>query len=280
MNPSSTRSRNPIVLDPLEPRCHLTAAAPRPDHVVVVVEENHSYDQVVGSRSAPFINGLARAGALFTNSHGVTHPSQPNYLALFAGSTFGVNGNDCVSPRLNAPNLYTSLKSAGHTFASYSEGLPKTGSTACSAGAYERKHNPAAVFANVPPAANRRIADFPTDFDDLPDVAMVVPDQDHDMHDGSVAAGDAWLKGRLARYAKWAMKHNSLLIVTFDEGDGGSDNRVATIAYGPMVRPGRYVQRINHYNVLRTLEDMFDAPRVGKTAHAFPIKAWKDPMQG
>src|SRR5689334_19461823 len=68
---------------------------PRPDHVVIVIEENHGYDQIIGASAAPYINRLARQGALFTAAHGITHPSQPNYLALFSGSTQGVHDDSC-----------------------------------------------------------------------------------------------------------------------------------------------------------------------------------------
>src|SRR5882724_9764096 len=71
------------------------AAPARPDHMVIVVEENHGYDQIVGSRAAPYINGtLIQQGALLTNYHAVHHPSQPNYLELFAGSSEGIINDD------------------------------------------------------------------------------------------------------------------------------------------------------------------------------------------
>ena len=71
------------------------AGLPRPDHVVVVIEENHGYSQIIGSSSAPYINSLAKQGASFTQSFAVTHPSEPNYLALFSGSTQGVTDDSC-----------------------------------------------------------------------------------------------------------------------------------------------------------------------------------------
>lgn len=68
---------------------------PRPDHIVIVVEENKSFAQIIGNPDAPYINALAMRGALFTQSYGITHPSQPNYLALFSGSTHGISSNTC-----------------------------------------------------------------------------------------------------------------------------------------------------------------------------------------
>ena len=101
------------------------------------------------------------------------------------------------------------------------------------------------------------LADFPPGFAALPTVSFVTPNLDDDMHDGSVRAGDRWLRTHLGAYAKWAKMHNSLLIVTFDEDDRRSDNHIPTIIYGDHVRPGRYAERITHYSVLNTLVAMY-----------------------
>jgi acid phosphatase len=92
---------------------------PKPDHIVMVIEENHSYSQIIGSPDAPYINRLVAQGAVFTQSFGLTHPGQPNYLALFSGSTQGVTDNSC--PHIfTTPNLEHALLAAGLTFAGYS----------------------------------------------------------------------------------------------------------------------------------------------------------------
>src|SRR5437762_124224 len=110
------------------------AAPPKPDHVVIVIEENHSYSQIIGSASAPYINSLAGQGALFTQSFAITHPSQPNYLHFFSGSAQGVTDDTCPPPGspYAAANLGAELIAKGFTFGGYSEDLPSTGSTACS----------------------------------------------------------------------------------------------------------------------------------------------------
>src|SRR5262245_51543061 len=94
-------------------------ALPRPDHIVVVVMENHDFSEIIGSPKAPFINDLGRRGATFTMSFAVTHPSQPNYFALFTGSTQGVESNDTYL--LDAPTLAGSLERAGRSFVGYAE---------------------------------------------------------------------------------------------------------------------------------------------------------------
>src|SRR5205814_6564508 len=244
------------------------AALPRPDHVVVVVEENHPFGKVIGP--APYITSLANGGAKFTASFAVTHPSEPNYIALFSGSTHGVTSDTCGFT-CGAENLGHQLLATGHGFTGYSESLPSDGFTGCASGRYARKHSPWALFTNVPATGNLRFSRFPTDFSTLPTVALVTPNLDHDMHDGSVAAGDAWLRTHLDAYARWARTHNSLLTATFDEDDRSASNQIPTLFAGPMVKPGSYGERITHYSVLRTVEDMYGLPCVGAACTASPI---------
>jgi acid phosphatase len=156
------------------------------------------------------------------------------------------------------------------TFAGYAEGLPATGSRVCSAGAYARKHAPWVAFSNVPAQLSRPLAELPRDDAALPTVTFVIPDVDDDMHDGTIAQGDTWLAGRLGALLAWADAHDTLVILTWDEGyDAG--NTIPTLFYGPMVRPGRYPEPIDHYNVLRTLEDMYALPLTGRARAAAPI---------
>ncbi len=247
---------------------------PRPDHIVIVVEENQRYSQIIGNRDAPYINALAERGALFTQSYGVTHPSQPNYLALFSGSTRGIRSNACPL-ELSGDNLAGALLAKSLSFASYSQSMPEPGFEGCVYGAYQRKHNPAANWKELAPF-NLPFTSFPQDYGQLPAVSLVIPDQLDDMHDGSIARGDAWLAKHIEPYAQWAMAHNSLLIITWDEDDGSGDNRIATLFVGSMVKRGSSAQRINHYNVLRTIEEMLGLPYLGNSAGAQPIAAvWR-----
>lgn len=246
------------------------APLPRPDHIVIVVEENHHYSQIIGNDDdASYINALAQRGTVFTNSHGVTHPSQPNYLALFAGKTFGITSDVCPLD-LSGDNLASALLARKLSFAIYSESLPEAGAGDCVYGGYRRKHNPAADWKELA-ASNLPFADFPQDFNKLPTVAWVVPDQRNDMHDGSINMGDAWLKKNIEAYAQWAVKHNSLLIVTWDEDNGTAGNHIATIFVGAMVRRGRSAQHINHYNILRTIEEMYRLPYLNQSTQARSI---------
>jgi len=249
---------------------HAAAGLPRPDHVVVVIEENHSFSDVIGNASAPYINSLAAQGAEFTQSFAVTHPSEPNYLALFAGSTEGLSSDSCPHTYTTA-NLASELTTAGDTFTGYSESMPSTGYTGCTSGEYARKHNPWANFTNIPTTDNKPLTAFPTTFTTLPTVSIIVPNLLDDMHDGTIQAGDTWLQNNIDGYVQWAKTHNSDLIVTWDEDDNSSGNQVPTIAVGANVKPGTYNETINHYSVLRTIEDFYNLAYAGSSSTATPI---------
>ena len=105
----------------------------------------------------------------------------------------------------------------------------------------------------------------------LPTVSFVIPNNDNNMHDGSIGQGDTWLNRQLSGYANWALANNSLLIVTWDEDDGGPHNQIPTVIYGGHVQPGTYNEPISHYSVLSTLEQMYGLPKTGNAAGAAPI---------
>ncbi len=221
------------------------------DHVVIVVEENKDYEEIIDSHHAPYINGTLKAeGANFTRAFGEEHPSQGNYFWLFSGSNQGIGFVDQTPNRDNNPNypftaanLGQQLIDKGLSFKGYAESLPAIGDTVVAAGIdsscgggdrneyliYARKHVPWASFANVPngttaaTSSNLRFADFPSDYTQLPTVAFVIPNLHNDMHNcaisESVRTGDTWLRDNLDRYYQWAKGHNSLLILTFDENN-------------------------------------------------------------
>jgi phosphatidylinositol-3-phosphatase len=269
---------------------------PHPDHIVVVIEENKNFEDIIGSANAPYLNELAHRGALLTKSYGLHHPSQPNYLELFSGNQQGVCNDTCPRP-IAAPNLASSLiaKHLPNPFVGYAESLPSP-PTACSTPKiYGRKHCPWMDFD--PPAPTKDFGQFPTNFSDLPTVAFVIPNLTHDMHnlpsglsdtEKEVRDGDLWLKQHLDAYARWAVTHNSLLIITWDE-DGSNylpvkddcehpittlppHNHIATIIVGAKVIPGgTTAMTVTHYNVLRTIEDMEGLPPIGGSCSVPPI---------
>jgi phosphatidylinositol-3-phosphatase len=253
-----------------------SGALPRPDHVVVVVFENTDAADVAGPNDAPYLSSLAERGAEFTNAHGETHPSQPNYLALFSGSTQGVVDDTCPVD-LDGDNLARQLLDAGLTFSGYSEDLPHPGYSGCNHGGYARKHNPWVDFTDLPASVNQPFSAFPADYASLPTVSIVVPNLCNDMHDCGVATGDAWAQQNLGPYADWAATHNSLLIVTFDEDRGRLANHIATIVAGAGVADTTSDQRIDHYALLRTIEDMYGLAPLGDAAAARPLTGIWEP---
>lgn len=309
----------------------LGAQQPGFDHIVIVIEENHSFSDIIGNPAAPNINALASSGANIVNastdpqgntsgSHAVRHPSQPNYLELYSGSNQGTiqDGHPGSTaepfsspPPFTTPNLGANLRNAGLSFATYSQTLPSVGFDGDSSGAYQRKHNPVTNWMNdLNPTSNQlpssvnlpfttfeQIANSPGGFDNLPTVTFVVPDQDFDMHDGTIEAADQWLKTNIIdTYLPWAITHNSLLIVTWDEdGDDTASNQIPTIFAGAKIKPGDYTETnlnannphvgspgdpgiqtptgtaMNHYNVLATIEDIYGLPRLGGSANRLAV---------
>jgi hypothetical protein len=258
----------------------LSAQLPKPDHIVMVIFENRSYtylkDNVV---KAPFINSLLADShtALFTQSYAITNPSQPNYLVLYSGSKQGVT-TDEVPGNLpfNTCNLGASLLGKGYTISGYCEDLPSVGYLGTVSGGYVKRHNPIAYWQGsgpnqTPPGINKRFADFPSDYNTLPDVSFVIPNLYNNMHSGSTNAGDDWFRDHLKAYMDWAKTNNSLLILTFDEDDEKSNNHILTFFYGPMVKGGAYSERIDHYSVLRMLEDIYGLGHCGNSANAAPV---------
>ena len=261
-----------------------TAALPQaPAHVVILVLENHGYNQIVGSASAPFLNGLINDpySALFTQSFAISHPSQPNYLQLFSGSNQGViDDNVPVTFPFTTANLGGELLAASKTFIGYSEDLPSVGYNGATSANYARKHNPwvnwqGGVTNGIPSISNQPFTSFPTDYNLLPNVSFVIPNQNNDMHNGTdptrIATADTWVQTNLNAYIQWAKSHNSLLIITFDEDDNSSSQRILTMLIGNAVLHGSYNNTINHYNLLRLVEDLFSLSHAGSAATSATI---------
>ena len=259
------------------PAAHAANGVPQFSHIVVAVFENHSYAEVLGGSSAPYMQSLANNGARFTQSFAIEHPSEPNYLDLFSGSNQGVTDDSCPHD-FATDNEGAELIAHGFTFGGYSETMPSVGYTGCTYGTsgYARKHNPWVNFDlatnSVPSSDNMPFTSFPTsNFASLPTVSWVVPNLCNDMHDCSVGTGDTWAKNNLDAYAQWAKANNSLLIITFDEDDSSAQNNIPTLFYGANVKVGTYGEHVTHYNVLRTLEDAYGTGYAGASASATPI---------
>jgi phosphatidylinositol-3-phosphatase len=265
-SPTPTTSPTPTATPTPTPTASDSSTLPTPDHVVIAMFENEDSTAIA---SSPTFSAWAKEGALLTDSHGITHPSEPNYLALWSGSTQGVTDDSCPHTFTTA-NLGQQLIASGRSTSIYSERLPAAGSTTCNAGTsphtYARRHNPLADWTQTADAAhNLPWTSFPSDYSTLPTVSMVVPDTCDDMHDCSVSTGDAWLANNLQSYKDWAMTHNSVLIVTFDEDSSSTTaNKIYTFLDGQHIRPGStYASRVTHYGVLHTIEQAYGLTELG-----------------
>jgi phosphatidylinositol-3-phosphatase len=255
---------------------------PVPDftHVVVVVFENHEAVSIDGSHSAPTFRALGRRYARLTDYTAVAHPSLPNYLALVSGSTQGIT-SDCTDCVVRGSSLADTLAAAGKTWKTYAEDLPYPGFTGGSAGRYAKKHDPFLYFRDVAASRARRdrVVPFPQLARDLarhrlPDFSLLIPNLCDDMHDCSIATGDAWLKAHVAPLLRAPALRGGVVFVVFDEGVTGlgGGGRVEALALGPTVRRGStFARATNHYGLLRTIEDAWRLPRLGFSRTATPI---------
>jgi len=252
--------------------------------IVVVIGENERASTIFDNLiDAPYINSLANAGAKFTSSFAIQHPSQPNYLCLFSGSNQGINDNNKPAAHFTTPNLARELFNVGKIFACYSEDLPYTGFDDSASSLYARKHNPVANWTGpgknqVPFSFNRTFTEMPSDFSQLPDVSFVIPNLCNDGHDlclpdtNRTKQFDRWVENNFSAYANWCAHHNSLLIVTYDEDDWSGNNRIATVFHGAHVKQGVYSSTINHYTILHTVEDAMKLTKhAGAAANESPV---------
>ena len=235
----------------------LHATGPHASNVTIIVMENKDYARIAGNPNAPYINGtLIPQGAVLTNYHAVGHPSEPNYLALFSGSTHGVKGDPCPV-NYSSDNVASELAASGKTFDGFSESMPHNGYTGCETALYARKHSPWVDFTNVPRSENLVYRGFPAN---PPNLTWITPNLCDDMHDCEIRHGDRWLSRNLPPIIAWNAKNDGLLIVTFDEAapDLNHSNQVFELLIGPMVVAGSQdSQNITHYSTLRTVEDIF-----------------------
>jgi hypothetical protein len=255
----------------------------QPQKVILVILENTNYEEAIAQ---PFLGGvIARQGALATDLHAVGHPSQPNYVALVAGSTLGVHNDSNV--RLNARHIGDLLEAKSKSWHVYAEGYPGNCFLGATSGRYARKHNPLVSFINIQNSPDRcaNVTDassFTADFNGrrLADFTMYIPDLDDDGHDTGAKYADNWLSQTFGPLLlnKTAMQ-DVLLVVTFDEDDDGPTNHIFTAFYGPNVIPGTQLNgHYDHYSLLRTFEDLLGLGSLGQNdAKATPITGFLNP---
>lgn len=240
------------------------AQVPRSNHVVVVVEENHSYSSVIGSSSMPYLNSLAARYGLAKQYYANTHPSIGNYFEMTTGQI--ITNNDNFTSTVTTDNTVRHMLNAAKTWKSYVEGLPSVGYIGGDTGSYVRHHNPFSYFSDVRNSSVERLnlvpaTHFLTDVSNhsLPQFSFLVPDEANDGHNGSLAQADSWLKAHIGPLlSSTAFQQDGILIIVFDESfdsdtaHGGG--HIATVVVGPKVKKGyKSTLFYNHQSLLKTV---------------------------
>ncbi len=276
------------------------------DRVLIIVLENVDYE--VASKDKNLAE-LASQGASFTNFHAVFHPSYPNYLAMIAGTDFGIHrrGRLLADNQVNFPadaehrTIADRLIAAGLDFKQYAEELPdgtcpwniSTQHVAGNRGNYTRRHVPFLSFRELQQKWCDRVIRVDSGKTDnffvqdmqkgLVAYSFYTPNMNHDGHDTNAQTAGEWVKKFLDHTFPEELRQGTLVIVTFDESGGNSDNRIYTLFLGEMVKPANQqdanalARPYTHYSVLRTIEDNFGLePLTSHDRGAAPITdIWK-----
>jgi acid phosphatase len=231
--------------------------------VFLLVEENHSYSEVIGNSSMPYLNSLATQYGLATQYFADSHPSIGNYFMLTTGKI--ETTDDAFTGTVSDDNIVRELVQANRTWRSYAESLPNPGYTGGDAYPYVQHHNPFTYFTDVvgtnQAASLVPFSQFPSDLSagTLADFSFIVPNALDDAHDGTLAAADQWLQKNIDPLVKSsAFQSNGLLVIVFDESDttdtahGGG--HVAAILVGPKVKSGFQTSTLyQHESTLRLI---------------------------
>ncbi|PWU21114.1 MAG: hypothetical protein C5B49_03105 [Bdellovibrio sp.] len=257
------------------------AGGPHVDHFFLVVMENEDPSMVMRSS---FFRELKSQSVYFEQMTGETHPSQPNYIAMVAGDTHGVDNDKNVD--LNVEHLGDLLERKGLDWRSYAEDLPGSCFLGAKNGVYARRHVPFLSFTNVtgnPARCAAKIRDFNDLERDLaagqvPEFSFITPNNIHNGHDSSVQTTASWLADYLLPRLKSAPLQRTIVIITYDEGWRLGDNRIATFLVGEPLRPGLSIHKpANHYTLLRMIEDEFALGNLGRNDKDAPVvdEIWK-----
>jgi acid phosphatase len=220
------------------------------NHVFIVMEENHSYSDVIGNPQMPYLNSLAQTYSDAPAYYADTHPSIGNYFMLTTGQI--ITNDDGYTQTVSVDNVVRELLAAGKTWREYSEAIPYQGYYGGDTGEYAERHNPLSYMSDVrnDPAQQQNLVPFTqlaTDIANhaLPNYGFIVPDLLHDAHDGTLAMADAWLQANIAPLLAspdFNTPGGGLLIITFDESEDSDTQfgggHVAWVAVGPDVNMG------------------------------------------
>jgi acid phosphatase len=228
------------------------------------VEENHSYSEVIGNSSMPYLNSLASNYGLATQYYANLHPSISDYFMLTTGQPLTLD--DTFTGTVNSDNVVRDLTAKGKTWKSYAESLPSVGYTGGDVLPYMKHHNPFVYFTDVlqqPAQLNNVVpfTDFASDLSSghLPNFSFIIPNVDDDAHTGSLAQADSWLQANIAPLINSSQfQQNGLLIITFDEGDlsdlaNGGGHVATVIVSGKSKKKFQSTTMYQHQSTLRTI---------------------------
>ncbi len=275
--PSPSRTPRPTPAPTPTPAPHSTAT-----HVLVIMEENKGYKATLGSCGAdPYLCSLAARYMSATSWFGVSHPSEPNYVAFASGGIQGCTSDTaCAVNSLSQTDLGGQLTANGVPWFGWMESMPSPCSTR-NGGGYVLKHNPFGFFkdnyvgtCHIQPYPGVVSALRTLDGAGAPDFVWITPNLTNDMHDGSVQQGDAWLTANLAPIlaSPWFLDYNATVIVTMDENDAQSSpagGQVPTVVISSLAtRKGSVATGGNEYGLLRSIEEAYRLPLLGAAASA------------
>ena len=234
-----------------------SAARARPvSKVLVVIEENHSLDQM--SAGMPYTFGLAKRFGYATHYTAIRHPSLPNYVAIAGGGTFGITDDAPPADHpIHAPSVFGRAIASGHTAALYAEGMPRRCAEDNGGIRYAVKHNPWAYFADERTGCHRH--DLPAArlgrairSGHLPNVGMVIPDLCNDAHDCDLSDADAWFRGVMRKVLAgpdWKSGRLAVVLTADEDEHDNQDNTVLTMVLHGSQR-GRVVDApLTHYSL-------------------------------
>lgn len=260
---------------------YANSPAPRFKHVVYLVLENEDYPDIIKNE---LFKKWAAQGANFTNFMAETHPSQPNYIAMISGDTLGVKDDGLVD--INGRHLGDLLEEKGLDWRVYAEDFPGNCFLGKISGEYARRHVPFLSFKNVQLDSKRcsKIGDYKNLLSDwhsnkLPAFSMIIPNNRNNGHDTKIDFTANWLKQNFdAVFSNPQMMADTLVIITFDEGNRSPKNQIYTVLIGPSVIAGsQQGDKHSHYSLLRLIEDEFGLGSLGKGDFNSPVitQIWK-----
>jgi len=257
-----------ISLQPASAQYKTQQDSPSATHVILIVEENHSFAAVY-PRGMPWLSALGDAYGIATNYYSDEPGSMLDYLWLSSGSgerAFGCGGWGCKKI-ITSDNIFRALDNRGLSWKVYADSLPYAGYMGMQSGEYVKRHNPAPWYSDVAYKKSQQenivpFTQFAKDLaaEKLPSYSLIVPNLLHDAHSGTLAMADAWLK----QYIRPVLDSpyfkpggSGVMFVTFDNGDGDRQGQVFTAVIGPNVIRGIKVNKeFRHENTLRTMMEL------------------------